>query len=68
MTGETIYFAASGEEFLQFSMKVILQFIGKGEGADLMGEISSRILEKRGNLTLKKKALEKRKSEHSHPE
>jgi hypothetical protein len=59
MTGDTIYFAPSGEEFLQFSLSVIAQFIGKGEGVTLIGEITKRIYTKRGASRQKQKGFEK---------
>ncbi len=52
VTGDTLYFAASGEEFLQFSLKVIGQFLSQGDGKDLMANIYKRVVkEKPGQKT-----------------
>ncbi len=44
VSGDMIYFSASGEEFLQFSSKIITQFLGKGEGSKLVSKIHERII------------------------
>ncbi len=58
VTGDTLYFAASGEEFLQFSLRVIGQFLSQGDGKNLMANICKRVVKetpKQGaNLGIKK--------------
>ncbi len=46
LTGETIYFSASVEQYLQNKVSAIQEFIGLKQGATILGEIYKRIVEK----------------------
>ncbi len=45
LTGETIYFSASSEQYLQNKLAAVKEFIGDKAGAQLMADIYKRILE-----------------------